>query len=40
MCHTSRGNIEALDIMKVVLLIEVLKVLMMKPKVYDKNPRI
>ncbi len=36
-CHTSGRNIEAFNIMKVVMLIMVLEVLMMKSRVYDKT---
>jgi len=36
-CNVSRRNIEALDMIKVVILIKVLKVLMMKSRVYDKT---
>ena len=35
--HISRRNVEILDIMKIVILIELLKVLMMKSRVYDKT---
>jgi len=35
-CHISESNIEAIDIMKVVISIEMLEVLTMKSRVYDK----
>lgn len=35
--HISEINIDTLDIMKIVILIELLKVLMIKSRLYDKT---
>ena len=36
-CHISERNIETLDIMKIFILIQMLEVLMMKSRDYDKT---